>query len=1392
MNTTPESSTPPAAPKAAPQAVPAANTKPQRPALAARIRGFLQNVQSKLPKKKAAAPAATTPAEKPQPVPVGTRVRDFLQNQLKRKKAPSAAATATTAADASTATTASETAAPPATESESKPKPPPMSARVRDFVQSHWNWKKALIAMAGGVVLIGVAAWQLLPDYLKEVAEEEGTTILGRKVTIAAIEWDPISMEFDLTGITIAGAPTKKGTAPPQLYIKKLHINAEWESLLRLEPVLENITVESPYVRITHRGKGAYDFDDILKNITKWQNAHPSQPDAQPTPLALYNIVIHDGAIELTDHLSTGEIQQHRLNKLELGIPFFSNIAIHRAVTVQPRLAFDLNGSHFETVATTTPTLSDTAKTSAHFKISQFDVARYAPYLPPSLPIRPHSAVIDADLRLKFDAVEPGLLESKIPSFTLSGIVNATGIALIDNRHQPALTLDRIGLDITEARPMEQTLKLQNLTLQSPTVYATRSKDGRINWDFAPKKGAANADAASASGNNAENKQKSWAIDIAQFDMQQGSVHWTDAAPAAQLSVERWDIKAQSVQWPLTATPIQIQTALQIPAHGGNPAGQLTVKGHVSQQKAHATIHLRDANLALGQPYLAALLEPQLYGLVDTDMEVDWSGIGLPKLSIGRGAVRHFALKSPHALPHDAKSADLAAHDFPSWDVLDITKGEIGLNDHSVSVGKVILRSPSFMVHRNAKKQWVALQWLKNKKLINPAPAPEAETGITVDSAVAAVSHSVSAVNAMVSGASAPARAPTPAKGGAWKIDVTQFHVEQGHVRFDDRAPSPRGVRFELTDLTLKANNFKPAGIEPMPLYVTARIKSSRALDKIEPGYIGYRGDVQWAPVAVKKAELNLQAVPMHVFAPYLANQINFSTERADVTYKGSLDFSLNPEGEMQLETKGDGSLDGWNLQTVNPKGSYEDLLNWSSLQLPGIDLRIAPNKPLQFRLARATLADFYARIAIDAEGKLNLQKLRKPSSNPDASNDTLADIALGPIQVLNGSVLFSDSYIQPNYSVNLSQLQGKISQFSSLPNKDGMIPLADISVSGKAENTALMEISGKINPLTTPLVMKVRGKVRDLDLVPLSQYVKKYANEGIENGKLNMDVEYEIQANGDLVANNRLVLKQLAFSEKKEESPTDLPIKLAMALLADRNGMINLDLPISGSLKDPDFQIADVLWKLFTSLITKALTAPFTLLSKAFGGDDGGSVAWSSVDFAAGSSVLSTTAIQALNQQIQALAARPDLSIAITGEANLEAEKNGFRQLQLNEMVQREKDRRAVRDDSLNNTPMTQDEYGALLRTLYRRSDMPKPRTWIGSAEKEMPLNEIKDALLNSIVVTENAMRDLALHRSAVVKAYLTDHKIAADRIFLQAPKTQNHEDGWKPRVQLGVRGGG
>ena len=331
---------------------------------------------------------------------------------------------------------------------------------------------------------------------------------------------------------------------------------------------------------------------------------------------------------------------------------------------------------------------------------------------------------------------------------------------------------------------------------------------------------------------------------------------------------------------------------------------------------------------------------------------------------------------------------------------------------------------------------------------------------------------------------------------------------------------------------------------------------------------------------------------------------------------------------------------------------------------------------------------------------------------------------------------------------------------------------LADLELRGRAEGTASLDITGKLNPLAKPLALDIAGKVRDLELPPLSPYAVKYAGYGIERGKLSVDVRYAVQPDGQLTASNKLVLNQLSFGDKVDGAPNSLPVKLAVALLADRNGVIDLDLPISGSLNDPQFRIGPVIWKVITNLVVKAITAPFSLLANALGG--GSSNELSTVAFAPGSGTLTDPAKAGLDKVAKALADRPALQLTVLGTANLEAEREAIKRERLKGLLLAEKRRRATAQgqDAAAVTSYGAEEMPALLRAVYRRADIAKPRNLVGLT-KDIEVPDMEALLLANITVNEEAVRELALQRGVVVRDYLASRQVSAERLFLGAAKT-------------------
>src|SRR5262249_2815609 len=184
----------------------------------------------------------------------------------------------------------------------------------------------------------------------------------------------------------------------------------------------------------------------------------------------------------------------------------------------------------------------------------------------------------------------------------------------------------------------------------------------------------------------------------------------------------------------------------------------------------------------------------------------------------------------------------------------------------------------------------------------------------------------------------------------------------------------------------------------------------------------------------------------------------------------------------------------------------------------------------------------------------------------------------------------FTDHFIRPNYSANLTGVTGSLSSLA-------FDKPADLELHGNVQGSAPVQVSGRINPLAKDLFLDIKATATDIELSPMSPYSGKYVGYGIEKGKLSMKVSYLVQ-DRKLKAENSIILDQLTFGQKVD-SPDAIkaPVLLAVALLKDRNGVINFDLPVGGSIDDPKFSVGGLVFRAIVNLIVKIVTSPFALL---------------------------------------------------------------------------------------------------------------------------------------------------------------------------------------------------
>jgi outer membrane protein OmpA-like peptidoglycan-associated protein len=284
-----------------------------------------------------------------------------------------------------------------------------------------------------------------------------------------------------------------------------------------------------------------------------------------------------------------------------------------------------------------------------------------------------------------------------------------------------------------------------------------------------------------------------------------------------------------------------------------------------------------------------------------------------------------------------------------------------------------------------------------------------------------------------------------------------------------------------------------------------------------------------------------------------------------------------------------------------------------------------------------------------------------------------------------------------------------------------------------------------------------------------MTSYSAKYAGYAIEKGKLTLQLKYLIDKR-KLEAQNKVLLDQFTFGEKVDSpTATKLPVRFAISLLKDRNGLIDLDLPVTGSLDDPQFSVWGVIGKILINLLTKAATAPFALLGSVIGG----SSEMSDIEFAYGSADLSSAAHDRLKTMAKVLFERPALQLDIAGRVDTEKDREALRQEQFDRKLKAQKlnalTKKGATTATLNDVKVEPNEYTRYLTLAYKKETFQKPRNVLGMA-KDLEVPEMEKLILVHIIISEDDLNQLAHQRAEAVKDDLVTNKIEPSRIFLLA----------------------
>jgi hypothetical protein len=1089
---------------------------------------------------------------------------------------------------------------------------------------------------------------------------------------------------------------------------------------------LSKVLIQTPEFEIWRDEKGVLNVQSFLPQEGGTKPASKKMEDSSPLSLDIDEIQLAGGKVSFSD-LSRKKPFKTILDPIDLKVDHFSNAkekktAYALSITSEARENFHLEGE-----------LSvDPLLTEGGLEMKSMPLKKYSPYYQDQILFNLEEGRLDFSTSYKYVKGE------KEPEISLSGLSVLLSSLRLKRQEEtedflkiPVLSVKDTLVDVTQKK-----LTVGSFSTEKGMLAINRLKNGDIDIQKLFPSSPPKAESRTQSERKGKEGEKQWMVAL------------------DKISVDKYTVKIgdQSLSQPTTLTGEKITIRGEKISTAKNAQGKLSLSLLLDQVttlstrntvsidplKIDGALDIKGLVLNKYAPYYQ---EKILFNVEEGGLDVSakYQYSKTDKDTIAKLSSLSVLLKDLKLKKRDEQET------FVDIPILTIQNTAVDLNQKEISVGEFSTRKGALFVRR-----------LKDGKLnlqtLFPESAKKEENQRTKE---------------QVTGEERAVQTEKP-----WLLKAGKVSLDQYQVVVQDLTPGGP-VTIEGEAIQLQAENLSTAKNS------TGQASLSLVLNK--NGNISLSGRVGVDPLSAD-LKVILKEVDLLPYQPYFAEQVNIILTDGRLSTTGNLQLRRETGKDIQITYKGESSLN--NLASID-KVNSEDFLKWKSLALSNVDVGM---NPFHVNIDGIALTDFYSRVIINPNGVVNLQEIMvkkegetskgvgekgssKSRENKAAptEKELPQNIKIEKVTFQGGTINYSDHFIKPNVKVNMAEVGGRISGLSSEE-----ATTADVELHGKfGDQSSPVEIFGKINPLKKNLYVDLKVSFKDIELTPMSPYSGKYAGYGIEKGKLSLDLKYHIE-NRKLDAQNRIFIDQFTFGEKVDSpSATKLPVKLAVALLKNRRGEIDLNIPVSGSLDDPKFSIFGIILKVILNLLAKAATSPFTLIGAAFGG--GEKLEYMEFDY--GSAEIRGESATKLNTLIKALHDRTSIKLDIEGYVDPEKDKEALRQVFFQRKLKAQKLREILKKGQpavpLDEVQIDAKEYGKYLKLAYKAEKFPKPRNILGMA-KDIPAPEMEKLMLAHIEVKESDLRNLASQRAMKVKdTILKSGQVEPQRIFILEPKS-------------------
>jgi len=616
----------------------------------------------------------------------------------------------------------------------------------------------------------------------------------------------------------------------------------------------------------------------------------------------------------------------------------------------------------------------------------------------------------------------------------------------------------------------------------------------------------------------------------------------------------------------------------------------------------------------------------------------------------------------------------------------------------------------------------------------------------------------------------------TNTEKNSWNVSINNIDLKNSKILFKDRSVKET-FSTSLHDINLYVQNID---LKPNTKF---NYQFDSKLDKVT--MLKAKGDLSITPLSVNTT-YDLERLPLGMFQTYLNDILNINIKSADFYTKGL--FKLQ-EKTNKIFVQANSSVKNIDIKQKN---STQSLVKMSQLNINELNFSQLKNA---LTINSIDLVKPYVKVHIDKNKKTNFSNIVKNSTS--STNKKTQNVAnrsnkeflfdLGPIHIKNGSMDFTDLSLPLPFSSFIESLEGKVSELSSHSSKP-----SDILINGVIDKYGMAKINGSLDYKNIEQNTKVTMLLKNIATKNLTPYSSEFIGRKINGGKLTLDLNYKI-IESKLDATNNIIIHKIELGEIiKSENSISVPIDLAIALLEDSNGVIDLSLPITGDINDPEFKIGSIIGQALSNLLVKIVTSPFSFLGSLLGVE---SDELKFVDFEAGQNELLPPAKESLDTLVKAFIKRPTLALQLEKTYNKQMDTQAIK-------INKHKNRlnNIIKNLKKENQDEKVDTYVMAVEYLHLKTSVNEDLEEIKKTfekvieteivfEKAKYLNYLTQQQIKKEEVSLKELENLAQERAVSISDYLeTAHKIHKKRVVIGNFKVfDNREDKWI-KSELGI----